>query len=198
MPRQKYVTERLTRDTSSCQGRGLPNLCPLTSVLCGLPCYAIPVRVLGIDFGQRRIGLALSDATATLARPWKTVDAGRTPQASAEVVAGIVRALRAGDDQDARDLEIIVVGVPKRLNGQDTDQTAAAREFAGAIGAVTALSVHMQDERLSSHEADRLLAEQERDWRKRKKKLDAAAAAVILQDYLDQRTRHGSREQGGD
>ena len=144
------------------------------------------MRVLGVDFGQRRIGLAISDGTATLARPWKTVPAGSTPAASARLVAAEVEALRRADEE-AAELATIVVGVPRRLNGEDTDQTQPAREFAVALEAATQLAVRQQDERLTSHEADRLLAGRERDWRKRKLKLDAAAAAVMLQDYLDQR-----------
>jgi putative Holliday junction resolvase len=150
------------------------------------------VRILGIDFGQRRIGLALSDATATIARPWKTVAAGDTPRASAALVATIVQAVCAGTDPEAEQLDLIVVGVPKRLGGEDTDQTQPAREFAAALQAGCGLAVHTQDERLSSYEADRLLAVRERDWRRRKEKLDAVAAAVILQDYLDCHARSGT------
>lgn len=144
------------------------------------------MRVLGVDFGQRRIGLALSDATATLARPWKTLAAGSTPRASATLVAAVVEALRGDDPSEASEVTTIVVGVPKRLNGQDTDQTQPALEFAAALETATQLHVRQQDERLTSHEADRLLAARERDWRRRKARLDAAAAAVMLQDYLDQ------------
>ncbi len=144
------------------------------------------MRVLGVDFGQRRIGLALSDPTATLARPWKTLAAGPTPRASAAVVAAVVETLRAAEALDASDSSAIVVGLPRKLNGDDTDQTAPAREFAAALEAATRLTVHRQDERLTSREAERRLAVGERDWRRRKVKLDAAAAAVILQDYLDQ------------
>lgn len=147
------------------------------------------MRVLGVDFGRRRIGLALSDASATLARPWKTVAAGDTPHASAELVARIVEAVRAGREPDADALDLIVVGLPRRLNGEDTDQSAPAREFAAALEASCGVDVRSQDERLSSHEADRLLAVHERDWRRRKAKLDAASAAVILQDYLDAQQR---------
>jgi putative Holliday junction resolvase len=144
------------------------------------------MRILGVDFGRRRIGLALSDATATLARPWKTVQAGETPRASAGRIAHLVESLKDEPDADAPDLQLIVVGVPKRLNGEDTDLTQPAREFAAALEEAAKLPVREQDERLSSHEADRLLAARERDWRRRKARLDAAAAAVILQDYLDQ------------
>ena len=147
------------------------------------------MRVLGVDFGQKRIGLALSDATGLLARPWKTVPAGETPRASAEVVATIVRGVRAGEDPDAEDLDLIVVGVPRRLNGDETGQTQPAEAFVAALAASAGIAVHAQDERLSSYEADRLLALRERDWKRRKQHLDAAAAAVILQDYLDHRSR---------
>ena len=139
------------------------------------------MRVLGIDYGQRRIGLALSDPTATLASPWQTVAAAGTPRKSAAAVATLITQARDGDDA----IDGVVVGLPQRLGGGDTDQTAAVRNFARALGEITGLAVHLQDERLTSHEADMRLAERERDWRRRKARLDAAAAAIILQDYLD-------------
>lgn len=143
------------------------------------------MRILGVDFGQRRIGLALSDPTATLASPWQTIQAAPTPAESAALVATLITQGR--DDDDA--IEAVVVGLPQRLGGGDTDQTAAVRNFARALGDLTNLAVHLQDERLTSHEADIRLAERERDWRRRKARLDAAAAAIILQDYLDGRPR---------
>ena len=69
-----------------------------------------------------------------------------------------------------------------------TDQTTIVETFARALEAQIAVPVVLQDERLSSHEAESRLAARESDWRKRKAKLDAAAAAIILQDYLDGRT----------
>lgn len=150
----------------------------------------ITMRVLGVDFGQRRIGLALSDASATLASPWKTVAAGHTPLASAAMVAALVEALTDEDVQQ------IIVGIPRRLNGEETDQTRPAREFAAALRQAAGLPVVEQDERLSSHEAEQRLAVRERDWRRRKEKLDAAAAAVILQDYLDHAGEQASRRAG--
>ena len=145
------------------------------------------MRVLGVDVGTRRLGLALSDPSASLARPWQTIAAGATPRASAEAVAALVRP-SSSNDLDAGDTEgigVIVVGLPRRLNGDDTHQTALAREIAATLTELTGLTVHLQDERLSSLEAESRLAVREKDWRKRKEKLDAAAAAVILQDYLD-------------
>jgi putative Holliday junction resolvase len=151
--------------------------------------YPLPMpRILGIDFGRRRIGLALSDPTATLARPWRVVEiaAGATPEAAARQLATIVTDARAQPDEDL-DISAIVVGLPRRLNGDDTDQTQPARDFAATLVSLTGLDVTMQDERLTSHEAETRLAERERDWRRRKARLDAAAAAVILQEYLDTR-----------
>ncbi len=143
--------------------------------------------MLGIDYGARRIGLALSDATATLASPWRLV---QRPPSEAETL----RMLIAEIDVLAKDddgLEAVVVGWPRRLDGSPTDQTPIVEAFARALGAKLAVPVVLQDERLSSHEAESRLAVREADWRKRKAKLDAAAAAVILQDYLDGRpTNH--------
>jgi putative Holliday junction resolvase len=142
------------------------------------------MRVLGVDYGARRIGLAVSDDTAMLARPWQTIDAGRTPAESAAAVQRALEEARRVDDETAA-VGSIVVGLPRRLIGDDNEQTQPARQFAEALGQLTGLAVHLQDERLSSHEAESRLAVREKDWRRRKARLDAVAAAVILQDYLD-------------
>ena len=140
------------------------------------------MRVLGVDFGAKRIGLALSDATAMLASPWQTVPGG-SPLAAAARLAPLIADLASADDG----LEAVVVGLPRRLDGSDNAQTPLVRVFAAELARVSSLPVILQDERLTSHEAETRLAERERDWRKRKPKLDAAAAAIILQDYLDHR-----------
>lgn len=142
------------------------------------------MRVLGVDYGKRRIGLAVSDDSSTLARPWQTIEAGATPVESADrIAAALDRARRESLDDFV--IAAVVVGLPRRLNGEDTHGTTGARTLAAALGLRTGLPVHLQDERLSSHEAESRLAEREPDWRARKRQLDAAAAAVVLQDYLD-------------
>ena len=93
--------------------------------------------------------------------------------------------------QDDDGLEAVVIGWPRRLDGSPTDQTKHVEAFARAIEAQIEIPVVLQDERLSSHEAESRLAARESDWRKRKAMLDAAAAAIILQDYLDGRPRTG-------
>jgi len=142
------------------------------------------MRFLGVDYGAKRIGLALSDYTATLARPWRMVPAGSGPAESARIVTRIIVDLRASDDGE---LDGIVVGLPRRLNGEDTDQSPQVRLFVEALAAGTALPVHTQDERLTSVEAESRLAVRERDWKKRKALIDAESASIVLQDYLDNR-----------
>lgn len=116
-----------------------------------------------------------------LASPWKTVEGG-APLAAAARLAIVAADLSREEDG----LGAIVVGLPRRLDGSDNDQTPIVRVFAAELARLTGLPVILQDERLSSHEAESRLAVSERDWRKRKAKLDAAAAAIILQDYLDE------------
>jgi putative Holliday junction resolvase len=141
--------------------------------------------VLAIDYGARRIGLALSDATATLASPWRLVQRPPSEAETLRLIVNEVTSLISDDDG----LEAVVVGWPRRLDGSPTHQTAIVEAFARSLEAKVAVPVILQDERLSSHEAESRLATRETDWRKRKAKLDAAAAAVILQDYLDGRPR---------
>jgi putative holliday junction resolvase len=145
-----------------------------------VPWYAVTGnRVLGIDYGRRRIGLAISDATRTIARPLSTLRVAGGDAVSR--VAGEIERLIGEEDG----LAAIVVGLPVRLDGTPNDQTPRVRAFIDALANRTHLPVTTMDERLTSHEANQRLAVSERDWRVRKERLDAAAAAVILQDYLD-------------
>ena len=142
------------------------------------------MRALGVDYGERRIGLALSDATGLLASPWKTLANDADLEGSARELAEQVRQLIADGG-----LEAIVIGLPRRLSGEPNAQTSRVRQLATLLEAAVAIPITLQDERLTSREADALLARGERDWRQRKKHVDAMAAALILQDYLDARPR---------
>ncbi len=140
-------------------------------------------RVLGVDVGDRRVGLAISDASRTLARPLTTVkvkDAADAVDRVAETIAALVA------DEDG--LDAIVVGLPARLDGSPTNATPRVQAFIDALRSRTTVRIVTEGERLTSREAESRLAVNERDWRKRKEKLDAAAAAIILQDYLDRPT----------
>ncbi|HYT67483.1 MAG TPA: Holliday junction resolvase RuvX [Vicinamibacterales bacterium] len=143
------------------------------------------MRALGIDYGERRIGLALSDASGLLASPWKKLPNDANVGAAARRLADEVRALQA----DETGLDAIVIGLPRRLSGEPNDQTARVQKLAQLLAAEVSVPIALQDERLTSHAAEELLAQRERDWRRRKDQLDAMAAALILQDYLDHRPR---------
>jgi putative Holliday junction resolvase len=142
------------------------------------------MRALGVDYGRKRVGLALSDASGMLARPWKTLPVSGLDRQVAEVTRE-VEALVAESDG----LSVVVIGLPRRLSGERNEQTAAVEQLAARLGTRTSVPIVLQDERLTSHEAEELLSRREKDWRKRKSQLDAVAAAVILQDYLDARPR---------
>lgn len=139
------------------------------------------MRVLGIDYGERRIGIAVSDPTGTLARPVGAIAGDRAQVVAVKRVVEHIAQL----EQDDEPIALVVVGLPSRLDGSANDQTLRVQAFAELLRTRSGRPVVLQDERLTSHEADGLLAMRERDWRKRKKLLDAAAAAVILQEYLD-------------
>lgn len=139
------------------------------------------MRVIAFDPGRRRVGVAISDASGTLARPLDVIDA--VGPAQLDRIVETIGRLAAEDDG----LDTVVIGLPGHLDGTPTPETAEVRALADTLSRRIAQPIVLQDERLSSVEAESRLAVRDRDWRSRKKKLDAAAAAVILQDYLDGR-----------
>lgn len=149
------------------------------------------MRVLAIDYGRRRIGLALSDPTGLLARAWKTVPRVGNASQVAAFLAGEIAAL--GREEDG--LDAVVLGFPRRLNGELHELSDAVQRVADRLRRSTEVPIVLQDERLTSDEAERRLAAHEPDWRKRKAAVDAEAAAIILQDYLDGRSRPAGRQE---
>ena len=140
------------------------------------------MRVLGVDVGARRVGLAISDATRTLARPLETI-AVASDRDAVDRIAARITALASEDDG----VETVVVGLPRRLDGTPTDATPRVAAFVAALRARITVPIVTEDERLTSVEAERRLAARDRDWKTRKQKIDAVAAAIFLQDYLDRR-----------
>jgi len=141
------------------------------------------MRFVGLDIGEKRIGVAVSDVSGTLARPLGVLRPSGLDVDALDVVSTEIARLMAEEDG----LGEIVIGLPRRLDGSPSDMTPRVEQFARQLRAKTSLPVTLQDERLSSHEAESRLALRDKNWRSRKAKLDAAAAAVILQDYLDSR-----------
>lgn len=142
------------------------------------------MRVLAFDLGARRTGVAISDPSGTLARPLEVVLGTSLKAQWASLLDVITRV-----QQDDEPLDAIVVGVPRRLDGGPTDFTEAALDFIDRLSRRVPVPVVGRDERLTSVEADAVLAEREPDWRRRKARLDAVSAAVLLQEFLDTRSR---------
>jgi len=142
------------------------------------------MRVMALDPGIRRTGVAVSDASGVLATPHVTLQ-GTSLRDQWPALVALITGLLADDDG----LSAIVVGVPVRLDGSATDMTEQARGLVARLGRTFAVPVVGVDERLTSVEAESRLAVTERNWRRRKQQVDAAAAAVLLQDYLDRPER---------
>lgn len=121
--------------------------------------------ILGIDYGAARVGLATAAAGSTLSTPHGTV----APNAVDAVIAGL-------------EPQVIVIGLPRSLDGEDTAQTDEVRRFAGNLKVGAAMVVFQDEAGTSSVATDRLKAGG-RPYRR--EDIDAEAAAIILQDYLD-------------
>jgi putative holliday junction resolvase len=141
------------------------------------------MRVLGIDFGERRIGLALSDPTGTLASPLPTLKRrmGKRPPlaALAELAA-------------KHEVEAVVMGLPLTLAGEDSDWTRTVREVGDSLSRRAGVPVHFIDERFTSVAAERMVRTSGLPRRKResKERVDAGAAVLILQNWLDGQRRN--------
>lgn len=131
-------------------------------------------RVLGLDLGDVRIGVAISDPDRRLAVPLGTLRTGAPRDLRA--IAELVR---------EHDITLVVVGYPLRLSGEAGTRAKHAETFAGVLRDTLGVPVALHDERLSTVEADRALREAGAGGRERRRVVDRSAATVILQAYLD-------------
>jgi len=138
------------------------------------------VRALGVDFGEVRIGLAVSDETGTLASPVGTLVRRRGKRPPLKAMEEVALAHK---------VEAVVFGLPLELSGEPSPWTREVEEVAGRLGARLGIPVHLVDERMSSVRAERAVRSSGLPLKKREEKgrVDAAAAAMILQDWLDRR-----------
>ncbi len=139
------------------------------------------MRTLGIDFGERRVGLALSDVEGRLATPWQTLERG----SDVSLIARLVALARE------EGVERLVVGEPRGLDGSRGPAAARVRRFAARLAAAAALPCVLVDEALSSVEAARRLREAGGDPRRHPERLDALAAQIVLQELLDRERAAG-------
>ena len=133
-----------------------------------------PGRVLGLDLGDARIGVAISDDRRRIAVPLGTLRTG---------APGDVKAI--ADLVHGHDVTLVVIGHPLHLSGEAGERAHHAERFAEALDAFLDVPVLLQDERLSSIEADRALRDAGASGRERRRTVDRSAATVILQAWLD-------------
>jgi putative holliday junction resolvase len=138
------------------------------------------MRVLGIDYGERRIGLAFGDELGVAVPLPAAVDP--TPEARLAHVVAIARERRVAE---------LVVGYPYNMDGTAGFKAREVDAFVARLTADLALPVHRVDERLSTRAAGEHLPKKRDDELRRSGKIDSMAACVILQDYLNQSLRHG-------
>lgn len=132
-------------------------------------------RMLGIDFGRARIGLAMSDELGMLAHPLETIPAARLDVA-AKRVAEIVR---------ERDIARVILGLPRHMNGELGEAAAEAQAFAEKLRPLLSCPVEFWDERLTTMAANRALRDAGQKTRHTRGIVDQVAAQMILQGYLD-------------
>ena len=137
-------------------------------------------KVIGVDYGDVRTGLAASDVTGFMASAIGTVKPGGMRN-TAKVVAEEAKRVCA---------VAIVVGLPKNMDGSEGPRAEVVRAFVALLREETDLPIHLEDERMTTMEAARFLSATETFGRKRKEKIDALSAELILQSWLDKRNRN--------
>lgn len=135
------------------------------------------VRAAGVDVGKVRVGVAVADELGLLAHPRAHLD-GRDPRRALEALAALA---------EAEKIELFVVGLPRTLGGEEGPAARRARKFGRALGARTGVRIEFYDEWLSTREARSRLRDQGVDDRAARDRIDSAAAAVVLQSWLDGR-----------
>lgn len=139
-------------------------------------------RILAIDYGERRVGLALSDPTATIAQPLPTLERRRGKRPPVAPVARLAREHEVAE---------IVVGLPLTLEGEESEWTREVRAFGASLAERTGVPVTYLDERMTSVRAERAVRSLglPKQQREEKGRVDAAAALLILQAHLDSTRR---------
>ena len=135
------------------------------------------MKAMGIDFGLARIGIALSDDTKFLASPFQTYKR-KGEELDIQYLTQLIQEKKVDE---------IVCGLPMNMAGEEQEIAKKTREFMLKLNEKINIDIKFVDERLSSLMAEEMLKETEKDWKKRKEKLDAVAASIILQDFLDER-----------
>lgn len=134
-------------------------------------------KIVGIDFGLKRIGLAISDERKSFALPLEPVSGHKDPSISSQTIKKVL--------EEKGPIEQIVVGLPLHLSGKESELSELARLFATTLEKTTEIPVVLFDERLTSRLADNMLKEKGLNRKKRKTQVDSLSATLILQGFLD-------------
>ncbi|MDE3099055.1 MAG: Holliday junction resolvase RuvX [Verrucomicrobiota bacterium] len=144
------------------------------------------MRILALDYGSKRIGVAVSDETGTIAQPLESVPAAPFADFLARLKVLIAE----------KEADLILIGLPRNMDGSHGPAARRAEAFAAALKTAVPTPVRLRDERLTTLQASRALIEGNVRRAKRKMKIDKMAAAILLQSYLDEihfmKEAHGS------
>lgn len=132
-------------------------------------------RVLGVDYGDVRIGLALSDLTRTIASPFETYTRKNT-EADLKYLADLI---------NEKQVKVVVFGLPLNMDGSEGVRVEKTKKFAVKLSQLVDCKIEFNDERLSSVSAENILLSADVSRAKRKQVIDKLAATIILQEYLD-------------
>jgi putative Holliday junction resolvase len=144
------------------------------------------VRILALDHGTKRIGVAVSDELGMIAQPLEFIPA----EPFVQFVNRLKEIIRE------KQVELILVGMPRNMNGSYGPAASKVQEFVAVLKEAVTIPIQTLDERLTSVQAHRLLTEAEVSGRQRKGKVDKSAAAILLQGYLDGRSGQSSTTNG--
>lgn len=136
---------------------------------------------MGIDFGGKRIGIAFSDLSATIASAYEVYQSKQIEEKDIDYLTVLAR---------QKEVTKVVFGLPLNADGTESDQTRWTKQFAAKFALHSGIEIDFEDERFSSLEAEEILKEAKMNWKQRKLVLDKYAAEIILQNYLN-RTKKG-------
>lgn len=132
-------------------------------------------RIIGIDYGERRIGLAISDPLQIIATPFKVIDRKKTPEIFPDIQEIV----------NEKNISTVVVGLPLTMKGTYSKQTEVTVEFIDKLKELLEVPVYTVDERMTSKEAEKILIQKGIKTGHNKSAVDQTSAIIILQDYLD-------------
>lgn len=139
-----------------------------------------PKRIIGIDFGIARLGIAISDERCVIAMPYKTMKASKKTE---QTIASLLEVIKELENQSI--ISEIVIGLPLMMSGKVGFLADEVKHFASLLKEAIALPITLWDERLTTVQAERSLRESSFSRKKRTQHVDTVAAVIILQNFLD-------------